>query len=96
MSDVKNKRAHIVADFNDIGTGEAFKAGDTPLIEAGAYANFEAAGLVRAPDAPKPTPSATAKRKPAASKPKPKTVPAPVVQPVAASAIDPAPVDPAA
>lgn len=51
MSDPARKRAVIVRSFNDAGTGESFEAGKTQLIDAGAYANYEAAGLVRAPNA---------------------------------------------
>lgn len=50
MSDSK-KRAEVITSFKDEGTGERFEAGATPLIEAGAFDNYEAAGLVRAPTA---------------------------------------------
>lgn len=42
------KKAHVISSFTDAGTGESFAADDTPMIEAGAFANYEAAGLVRA------------------------------------------------
>lgn len=51
MSDAPKKRkALILQSFEDAGTLEKFTAGDTPLIEIGAFGNYEAAGLVRAPD----------------------------------------------
>jgi hypothetical protein len=43
------KRGYILRDFNDASTGESFTAGAEPvLIDAGQFANFEAAGLVSA------------------------------------------------
>lgn len=51
MSDATRKRAEIVSSFNDAGTGESFTAGDTPMLDAGVFANYEAAGLVRTPGA---------------------------------------------
>jgi hypothetical protein len=64
MTDTR-KRAEIVSDFTDHGTGESFTAGDTPLIETGAFENYEAAGLVRTPSPAPPKPP----RKPKAEKP---------------------------
>jgi hypothetical protein len=66
MTDSK-KRAEIVSSFTDHGTGESFTANTTPLIDAGAFANYEAAGLVRAPSS---APKAASKPK-SATKPKP-------------------------
>lgn len=63
MSDSKTT-AHVVRDFKDAGTGESFKKGDTPKLNAGTYRNYKAAGLVSdtAPDTqPKPTDSGKAK-----------------------------------
>lgn len=88
MPDTSKKRALILSSFTDNGTGESFTAGDTPLIDSGAYGNYEAGGLVGAP------PVAT---KPAA-KPKPKPAAKPVrkVKPKAAApAPSPAPIIPA-
>lgn len=48
MSDAKTKRAFVLSDFSDAGTDEIHLKGTTPTIEAGAFANYEAAGLVRA------------------------------------------------
>lgn len=70
----KTTRAHVIRDFNNSGTGERFTEGKTVEIEAGEFANYEAAGLVRAvashdtkaaPDA-KAAPSDDGKGKPAA------------------------------
>ncbi len=49
MSDTEpKKRAFVPNDFTDAGTGARHLAGSTPMIEAGAFGNYEAAGLVRA------------------------------------------------
>jgi hypothetical protein len=54
MSDTTTKkRALIKRDFEDAGTGESFTKGDTLLIDAGAFGNYEAAGLVATPPAKK-------------------------------------------
>src|ERR1700754_5282728 len=50
MSDnAQMKRAFIITNFSNVGTGENFIAGATPMIEEGAYGNYAAAGLVREP-----------------------------------------------
>lgn len=72
MSDTPKKRAFIVRSFNVEGTGERFQKGSTPLIDAGAYGNYEAAGLVTAPPATK---AARATK----GKPKPKATTKPVI-----------------
>ncbi len=60
MSDTR-KRAEILAPFNDIGTGERFEVGgDNPLIDAGSFSNYEAAGLVRSPSADSAAPAKAA------------------------------------
>ena len=51
MSTVKKIAAFIIKDFKDEGTGENFTASTVPDIEAGAFANYKAAGLVRVPTA---------------------------------------------
>lgn len=51
MSEQAKVKAHVIRDFKDEGTGESFKADSTPTFEAGAFANYEAAGLVRKPGA---------------------------------------------
>lgn len=59
----KTKKAWVVKDFNDAGTETKFAASidgkpETYAdVEEGAFANYEAAGLVRAPDEAKPTPA---------------------------------------
>ena len=63
----KTKEAFIVRDFKDAGTEQEFTAGKIEQIDAGSFANYEVAGLVRAPTAddrkgssttPAPTPAA--------------------------------------
>ena len=82
-----HKRALILSDFTDAGTGESFTAGDTPLIKRGAHANYEAAGLVGTPAAAHPAPRATtkpkarAKRKAATAIAEPAPAPAPASAP---------------
>jgi hypothetical protein len=88
MSETTKKRAEIISTFTDEGTGQRFTAGDTPLIEAGAFANYEHAGLVRAPAvAAKPADKPKAKSKPKAARPSRArpgpTVPADPVEPPA-------------
>lgn len=98
MTDTPKKRAFIVRNFTDEGTRESFTKGDTPLIDAGVYDNYEAAGLVSAPPVIKakraPKPAAQPKDKPKA-KPKAARVPAaakvpaqPAAAPVADAAAD--------
>ena len=48
MTAPAKKKAHVISSFTDAGTGESFTADETPMIEAGSFANYEAAGLVRA------------------------------------------------
>jgi hypothetical protein len=50
-TDPKTKRAFVIRDFTDAGTETRHVAGSTPLIEDGAFGNYEAAGLVRVPTA---------------------------------------------
>jgi hypothetical protein len=90
MSDQpKRRKALIVADFTDAGTGERFTAGAEPMLDAGAFANYEAAGLVTAPvpAAPRATPKPRTRRKPAPKAPAPAPAPLPVP---ATEASDPA------
>ena len=51
MSDTNTKRAKIVRNFKDAGTETQFTAGDTVDLSEGAFANYQAAGLVEASDA---------------------------------------------
>lgn len=44
----ETKKAFIIRDFNDAGTGASFNAGEVRDIEQGAFDNYRAAGLVRA------------------------------------------------
>lgn len=68
MSDTpKTKKALIVSDFNDAGTGASYVAGNTHFIETGAHANYEAAGLVSAPP-PEKTKSVARPKRPAKAK----------------------------
>ena len=84
MTDSPKKRALIVRNFKNEGTGESFAKDTTPLIDAGAFANYEAAGLVTTPPTAKAA-TATKGAKPTkartkakvASKPKSKPTPAP-------------------
>ena len=47
MSDTpRRKRAHVISDFNDVGTGERHAAKSTPMLEEGVFENYRAAGLV--------------------------------------------------
>lgn len=48
MTNAARKRAVIVKSFTDAGTRERFTSGETALIDAGAFGNYEAAGLIRA------------------------------------------------
>lgn len=89
MTDTHRKRALVVRSFNDEGTGARFKKDDTPLLDAGTFGNYEAAGLVTAA----PPAKATSTPKPAAkpkikAKPMPKTAPKVPAQPVAAPLAD--------
>jgi hypothetical protein len=45
------KKAFIVTGFRDAGTEQEFAAGAIEQIEDGAFENYKAAGLVRAPTA---------------------------------------------
>jgi hypothetical protein len=51
MSEPQRKRALVLCPFNDVGTGEKYEAGATVMIDAGAFENYEHAGLVSAPSA---------------------------------------------
>lgn len=92
MTDSPKKRALVVRDFDDEGTGERFTKNSTPLINAGAFANYEAAGLITA--APTAKPKQPSKLKAAAkpkSKPKAPAAPAsaaPAEQPETSPADD--------
>lgn len=98
MTDTPKRRAFIVRNFTDEGTGESFTKGATPLLDAGVYGNYEAAGLVTAPPVTKasraPKPAAQPKDKPKA-KPKGARAPAaakvpaqPAVAPTADASAD--------
>lgn len=54
MTDSSKKRALIVRPFRDAGTGKDYRKGDRPLLSAGAFANYAAAGLATEAPAPKP------------------------------------------
>lgn len=40
------KKGFVPSTFNDAGTGETFEGGKEHEFEAGAYANYHAAGLI--------------------------------------------------
>lgn len=40
------KKGFALRNFHDAGTEQNFKGGDAVEVDAGAYANYEAAGLV--------------------------------------------------
>lgn len=40
------KKGFAQRNFNDAGTGQRFKSGQAVELDAGTYANYEAAGLV--------------------------------------------------
>lgn len=61
MTETAKIKAKVLREFNDAGTGERFAAGDSPEIDAGAFANYRAAGLVEK-DAPEAKPKAEAKK----------------------------------
>ena len=46
MSDGSKKRAHVLKPFKDEGTGQSYKAGETPMIDAGSFGNYQAAELI--------------------------------------------------
>ncbi len=78
MSDASKKRAYIASRFTDHGTGKQFKVGDTPMLDAGTYANYEAAGLIGTPPVAAKASAAKPLAKPKAAKKasKPKAKPA--------------------
>jgi hypothetical protein len=61
MTETK-KRAEIVSSFTDRGTGKSYKAGTKPLIDAGSFGNYLAAGLVRAVAVAEAKPKPASKR----------------------------------
>ena len=78
------KKALVVRDFTDAGSGESFAKGDTPLIGVGAFANYEAAGLIEvaARASTKPTVRSPAKKRARpAAKPGPTPTPMPTPTP---------------
>lgn len=48
---MSKKQATVVRKFNDAGTGKSFAKDAVVELDPGEFANFEAAGLVRAPTA---------------------------------------------
>lgn len=74
------KKALVLRNFNDAGTGDRFTKGDTPLIDAGAFANYVAAGLIEPAQRPAPAPTrrpASRAAKKSSAKPSPAPTPAP-------------------
>ena len=72
MSDGAKKRAHVLKPFKDEGTGQSYKAGDTPMIDAGSFGNYKAAELVEAAAVVKAT---KPKRRPSRAAAKAKSAP---------------------
>lgn len=83
MSDPQKKRALILRSFKDEGTGESFEKDATPMIDAGAFGNYEAAGLVGTPP---PAKKAAAKTAPKAAR-KPAAKPASAAKAPAAAVV---------
>jgi len=76
---VSKKTGHAKQTFRDAGTGETFEGGKDHPFDAGAYANYEAAGLVSAPTVKRAArPKAAPRRasRATAAKPAPVTPPA--------------------
>jgi hypothetical protein len=75
---MSKKSGHVPATFNDIGTGETFEGGKEHSFEAGAHANYLAAGLIEVPAA-KPKPAAKRAARPAkrSARPTPSVAPVP-------------------
>lgn len=46
MADIRMRRGVALSRFTDAGTGETFEKGAPVNVEAGAFANYEHAGLV--------------------------------------------------
>jgi hypothetical protein len=65
MSETKTKKATALRDFSDAGTEQLFTKDQELTLDEGTFANYEAAGLIRAggPDA---KPADAGKSKPAA------------------------------
>lgn len=57
MTSKTPKKGFALRDFNDAGTEQSFKKGAAVELDAGTYANYEAAGLV---SDKKPEPKAAA------------------------------------
>jgi hypothetical protein len=65
MSVTPRKKAHVLRSFNDAGSGESFEAGATHMLDHATFANYEAAGLVRAHTAEtKAAPAKTQRKRP--------------------------------
>jgi len=47
---MSKKKGHALKTFTDAGTGETFEGGKEHEFEAGALANYEAAGLIGKPE----------------------------------------------
>lgn len=92
MTDTPKKRALVVRGFKNEGTGERFAKDETPLLDAGTFANYEAAGLVTAAPPTKKTEAAPQAKKPRS---KAKVASKPKSKPAAPAAPAPAPIVPA-
>lgn len=59
------KKGFAQRNFNDAGTGQRFKSGEPVDLDAGVYANYEAAGLVGSTKPKRGDPAAESAQKPA-------------------------------
>lgn len=62
------KKGYALRTFSDAGTGETFEGGKEHLFDAGAHANYLAAGLIGEPPV-EPAPAKVASATDAAAKP---------------------------
>lgn len=82
---MSKKSGLVSATFHDAGTDETFEGGKEHSFEAGAYANYAAAGLIE-PVKPKvPAKTASARKPSAKRKASPTKTPAETVLPPAPS-----------
>lgn len=61
---MSKKSGYVPTTFKDAGTGETFEGGKDHSFDPGAYANYEAAGLIGKPDAAQTKSDTGSKSKP--------------------------------
>lgn len=88
---MSKKTGHVPATFTDAGTGQTFEGGKDHLIDAGSYANYEAAGLVHEPAAKTARTPAKVKSTPRKSRSKAAAEPTETASAATSSASDAAP-----